>query len=225
MKLGLLDLEIFGGFVSWPWLGCVHAVWPWEISLISHPSLTWFVVHKDLGYFYFLVAIPVTMCLWCTVWMPLVAVDLCIVICWLVGRTSLAGWLRLGIDSYCWPILTNQGSPALSHSIMGHPAMVSYWGSWLCDFRVGCSLCRLFLGFLHRLLIPLVSWCDLGPSVRHDRDFMSRSYVFSFLPCALTRWPVTRLGLDFSDSPVDTLPRTRFISVNRTQGLALLPTA
>ena len=162
------------------------------------------------------------MCLWCTFWMPLVAVDLCIVICWLVGWTSLAGWLRLGIDSYCWPILTNQGFPALSHSIMGHPAMVSYWG-YDCVISVLGTHCVGYL--LHRLLIPLVSWCDLGPSVRHDREFMSPFICVFILPCALTRWPVTRLGLDVSDSPSNTLPRTRFISVNMAQGLALPPTA
>ena len=180
------------------------------------------MVHKDFGYFYFLVASPVTMCLWCTVWMPLVAVDLCIVICWLVGLTSLAGWLRLGIYSCCWPILANQMSPALSHSIMGHPAIVLYWGLWLCDFRVGYLLCWLFLASA-TYPVGVMVWHE--GFVHHEREFMSPFICVYILPCALTRWPVTRLGPDFSDSPINTFLRTRFISVNMAQGLALAPTA
>ena len=109
-EIGVVGLGDFLGLVIWPRLGCVHTVWPWEISLVSHLSLTWFVGNKDLGYSYFYIALPVTVCLWCTVWMPLGAVDLHIMICWLVGLNSVAGWLRLGIDSCCWPILTNQFS-------------------------------------------------------------------------------------------------------------------
>ena len=130
-EIEVVGLGDFWGLVIWPRLGCVHTVWPWEISLVSHLSLTWGVGNKDLGYSYFYIALPVTVCLWCTVWMPLGTVDLHIVICWLVGLNSVAGWLRLGIDNCGWPILTNQRSPALSHSIMGHPVIVLYWGLWL----------------------------------------------------------------------------------------------
>ena len=166
----------------WPRLGCVHTVWPWEISLVSHLSLTWFVGNKDLGYSYFYIALPVTVCLWCTVWMPLGAVDLHIVICWLVGLNSVAGWLRLGIDSCCWPILTNQRSPALSHSMMGHPVIVLYWGLWLCDFHVGCWLCRFFLASV-TYSVGLVVWPEAF--VRHDREFMSPFICVSILPSCL----------------------------------------
>ena len=198
-EIGVVGLGDFWGLVIWPRLGCVHTVWPWEISLVSHLSLTWFVGNKDLGYSYFYIALPVTVCLWCTVWMPLGAVDLHIVICWLVGLNSVAGWLRLGIDSCGWPILTNQRSPALSHSIMGHPVIVLYWGLWLCDFHVGCWLCRFFLASV-TYSVGLVVWPEAF--VRHDREFMSPFVCVLFYLRALTWWPATRLGLDLGNFPV-----------------------